>query len=177
VVENPFINLSDQKLMELYQNGDERAFSVIYERHKNKVFSYLHKRIQDPDLVDEVFQSCFVKFHKARHQYDSKYKLEQWLYTICRSELLDALKKPQLQTTELNEDFHSFEKESPSSPLDIESENSLNEKEKAALQLRYFSEESFFEISKKLETSESNARKIISRALAKLRTKYAGGLK
>ena len=58
--------------------------------------------------------------------------------------------------------------------FDLESEKQLSEKEKSALKGRYYSDKDFSEIAQILKTSESNTRKIISRGLKKLRTKYKG---
>ena len=72
-MENPFSHLEDSKLMELYKNGESMAFEVIYLRHKNRVYSYLDKRLFDKNMIDDVFQNTFVKFHKSRNLYSDKY--------------------------------------------------------------------------------------------------------
>ena len=60
---NPFSHLEDEKLMELYKNGENMAFEVIYLRHKDRVYSYLDKRLSDKNIIEDIFQSIFVKFH------------------------------------------------------------------------------------------------------------------
>ncbi len=176
-MDNPFSNLEDEKLMELYINGESMAFEVLYLRHKDKVYSYLSKRIFEKNLVDDIFQNTFVKFHKSRNLYDPKYPVLKWLYTICRSELLDSFKKKKVTLVELNEAIineNLTTNNESQDILDLDSEKSLTQKERDALKLRYFSEEDFKEISQRLGTSEANSRKIISRGIQKLRMKYLG---
>ena len=171
---NPFSHLEDDKLMELYKKGENMAFEVIYLRHKGRVYSYLHKRLTDLALIEDTFQSIFTKFHNSKHLYNSKYPLIKWIYTICRSELLDAVKKNKVSLVELKEEhIVSTPKENEES-INLDSEKSLSMKEIKALKLRYFSDEDFVEISKKLNTSEVNSRKLVSRGLKKLRTKFLG---
>ena len=172
---NPFSRLADEKLMELYRKGENMAFEVIYLRHKGKVYSYLNRRLYDKGMVDDIFQSIFVKFHKSRKLYNSEYPLLKWLYTICRSELLDFAKKKKVELVEF-EDHHSpLSMPDINESIDIDNEKLLSANEKLALKLRYYSDKDFSEISSELNTSDSNSRKLVSRGLNKLRAKYRGG--
>ena len=58
--------------------------------------------------------------------------------------------------------------------IDLKNESSLNENEKQAIHLRYIKEEDYQHISKLINTSESNVRKLVSRGLKKLKLKYGG---
>ena len=156
----------------LYQEGNHQAFQVLYDRHKGKVYGYLQKRLTDRDAVDDLFQSIFTKLHKSRQQYGAKFPFVKWLYTICRSELIDHLRKPRPKEAPLVEVETAIATVTQS--FDIAGEDLLSDKEKKALQLRYESDQEFHAIAHALETSESKARKIISRGIQKLRKKYGG---
>lgn len=171
---NPFSHLEDEKLMELYKNGENMAFEVIYLRHKDRVYSYLDKRLSDKNIIEDIFQSIFVKFHNSRHLYSSKHPLLKWIYTICRSELLDSIKKNKAKFVQLSEDQLSVEPTELNDKIDLDSIKTLSKKEKQALKLRYYSEEDFIEISKALKTSEANSRKLVSRGIKKLKAKLLG---
>ena len=150
------------------------AFEVIYLRHKDRVYSYLDKRLSDKNIIEDVFQRIFVKFHNTRHLYSSEHLLLKWIYTICRSELLDWVKKNKAKFIQLSEDQLSVEPTELSDKIDLDSIKTLSEKEKQALKLRYYSEEDFIEISKALKTSEANSRKLVSRGIKKLKAKLLG---
>ena len=161
--------------MELYRNGEHMAFEIIYARHKDRVYSYLGKRLHDSLLIEDVFQNIFIKFHKSRNLYNSEHSLVKWIYTISRSELLDAIKKNKIVNVELKDELLYCEPDNDKSSIDIDSEKILTEKEKEALKLRYYSDQDFKAISEELNTSQSNVRKIISRGIKKLKSKYLGG--
>lgn len=171
---NPFSHLEDDKLMELYKNGKNMAFEVIYSRYKDRVYSYLHKRLTDLTLIEDTFQSVFTKFHKSRHLYSSEHLLIKWIYTICRSELLDAIKKNKISLVEVKEEHIILIPKENEESINLDTEKSLSIKEREALKLRYFSDEDFAKIAKRLNTSETNSRKLVSRGLKKLRTKFLG---
>lgn len=173
-VVHPFSNLDDTKLMKLYKQGDNMAFEVIYLRHKDKVYAYLKKRLIDKSFIEDIFQSIFIKFHKSRHLYNSKHPLLKWLYTICRSELIDAFKKNKVRFVEFKEDQLVENPKEITEKLNLDSVHTLSEKEKQAIELRYYSEKDFSEISKALNTSSANSRKLVSRGLKKIKAKLLG---
>ena len=160
--------------MELYQEGNEQAFEIIYSRSKNKVYSYLKKRLNSSnnDLIDDIFQNVFIKLHKSRHLYKSELPFNNWLYSICRTALIDSLRKIKVFTPEAKESLIYYDQDNQSY-FDLDNEKSLTAKEKEAIRLRYFLEEDFEIISKNLDTTIVNSRKIVSRGLKKLREKIS----
>ena len=174
---NPFVNVNDEELMLLYQKDNYMAFEALYDRHKSKVYSFLDKRLQSKSEVEDIFQSVFIKIHKSRGNYSRKHSVLAWFYVIARSELYDAAKKRKLYPAETYEGLI----EEPTEPetminqnFNIDNEKLLTQAEKNAIKLRYLEDKDFSEISEILNTTQQNSRKIISRALAKLKKKYQG---
>ncbi len=164
-------NLPDEDLMTAYQLGDERAFDVLYSRYSGKVYGFLKKRIYDKSSADDVFQATFFKLHSARSQYNQAFPFAPWLFTICRSVLTDSLRKKARTQEDLNE--NAIEKvavEPPSYESDrLPDLSFLPVQQRQAIELRYGQDLSFADISKHLETSSSNVRQLISRAIRKLK--------
>lgn len=161
---------NDKQLMLKYQKGDSMAFETLYLRHKDKVYSYLAYRIFDENQLEDTFQKVFLKFHKSRHLYQEKYELLPWLYTITKSVLLDVLKKKKVKYVKFDEEYHQhLDNKEGVELFDIESQKKLSKKEKMVLKFRYEDDKEFKEIAKVLDTSSSNIRKILSRAIKKLR--------
>lgn len=173
-MENPFSQLTDEKLMELYQKGENLAFDSIYDRYHKHIYTYLNKRVFDKEIIDDIFQNIILKFHKSRMLYDPKHELLKWIYTISRSVFLDELKKKKFKTIEFDEKYLESLHPDEISKFNLDNED-LTYNEKESLKLRYFEDSEFIDIAKVLNTSEGNTRKIISRGLKKLRLKYGGG--
>lgn len=174
---NPFVTdleITDEQLMEKYKQGNYMAFEALYYRHKDTVYSYLVKRLSDPESRNEVFQNIFLKFHKFKNRYDSKHLFLKWIYTISRSELYDYCKKKKLNAIPLDETKLSDEVNNESE-LDIEQVKSLTQNEMKAIKLKFYSEQDYQEISETLGTTQVNARKLVSRGLGKIRAKLLGG--
>lgn len=162
---------SDEELMIAYQLGEAEAFEALYSRHAPKVLGYLRKKLRSEALAHDVFQSTFLKLHRNRSRYDAAYPFAPWLFTICRSELLDALKKPHFSQEALPGDLPEVAAAKEDEFREISLER-LPEIQRRAVELRYQKEYSFEEIAASLETSPANARQLISRALRSLRGLY-----
>lgn len=176
-VSNPYANLEDEKLMQLYLDDEPQAFDEIYSRYSKKIYQYLSKRLRSSSDVDEVFQKAMLKFHKARYKYDAKFSLLAWFYTLAKNELYDHCKKKNLDLVPLHEDQveQQFEVDStPLDQLDLENIPGLKPKQKKAIELRYYNDKDFSEIAQLLETSPMNARKLISRGLKIIRLSLVG---
>ncbi|MFT6631193.1 MAG: RNA polymerase sigma-70 factor (ECF subfamily) [Bacteriovoracaceae bacterium] len=179
---NPLLNadsLTDEQLMVKYQQGDYMAFEALYYRHEKTVFTYLSKRLRDSHAREEVFQNIFLKFHRSRDLYSNKFLFIKWLYTVSRSELYDYCKKKKIITIPLEETLvqTEIEQEGPFQELlDLDEIAKLSKNEKEAIKLRYYSDKDFEEISKALSTSQSNARKLVSRGIKKIKLSLKGGL-
>jgi RNA polymerase sigma-70 factor (ECF subfamily) len=162
---------TDEELMRAYQLGDESAFKELYSRHAPRVLSFVKKRLGPGPQANDVFQSTFLKLHRTRGLFNSALPFKPWLFTICRNEILDAVKKRQRSLEDLSDS--NLDPPDARSLDEIQVDlSSLTADQQKALQLRYSAEASFEEIAKTLKTSPSNARMLVSRSLRALRRLY-----
>lgn len=173
---------SDEKLMLAYQEGNSIAFDVLYHRHSSKIYGYLQNRLRDRVSTDDVFQAAFLKLHQARQSYDASFLFIPWLFSVCKSVLKDhfrtrnrILEDPNPETiadaadkaNEAGATFGNFA--NSDSPMSVIPEGvGLTEDQVRAIKLRFGEDLSFDEIAKKLDTSPSNARQLVSRAVRTL---------
>ena len=166
--------LSDEELMKDYQKGNEMAFATLYSRHSPRVYGYLLKRLRDKAFADDVFQAVFLKIHQSRKSYDPSLLFGPWLFSVCKSVMIDSLRKRN-RTLGMLDDSHSghietFAAEAPIPSAAIPSLDDLPEVQRRAVELRYGNDLSFEEIAKQLETTPSNVRQLTSRAVRKLKS-------
>lgn len=165
--------------MKAYQGGDFHAFDRLYQQNSEKLYAYLKKKLGSE--ADDVFQLVFLKLHRSRAQYDSKYLFEQWLFVIARSVLLDYLKQkrrlnkglPVDSSAEVEEISDPVSQSDPGSSYDqIEALDlrQLSTEQNEVLRLRVLDELTYSEIAEKLNRSEVSVRQLVSRAIKKLRT-------
>lgn len=163
--------LSDEELMVMYQSGAEDAFQILYGRHSDKIYGFLRSRVWNDQKAVELFQDVFVKMHQSKALYNQSLPALPWIFSITRSVLNDGLRKEKRLKRDQDYSFvNENSADDRSQFADITSlMGHLSQSQKAAVQMRYVDEKTFEEIALALETSPSNVRKIVSRALLKLK--------
>lgn len=163
-----------------YADGDMEAFEALYQRHKQRIFGFLIKKLKSQTEAEEVFQAVFTKLHIARENYRQDIPFLPWVFTIARNALIDHIRKrnvyqKHVTTSELAVATYA-EQLSPatSSHFEVEGLSSLTKTQRQALEFRFNQGLTFAEIAEQVQTSADNSRQIISRAIRKLRKLMTG---
>ena len=53
--------MSDEELAICYMRGKDKAFDLLLEHNKSKLFSYIYYVVHDEDLANDLFQDTFIK--------------------------------------------------------------------------------------------------------------------
>jgi RNA polymerase sigma-70 factor (ECF subfamily) len=177
----PLTNLTDEQLMARYVEGNYAAFEELYKRHAGKVNGFLRKRLQTKEMIEDVFQATFLQLHQSRRRYDSSLPFLPWLFTICRNVMIDKLRAQKRTLEDLSANAYDnldpgvqipnvAISASESAGFIDQWAQSLSQKERDILSLRFANDFSFDEIAKRLGINSSNARKVSQRALKKLKS-------
>ena len=86
-------SLSDEALMERYQNGDVLAFDILFSRHGNKLLNFIYRKVGNRALAEELLQEVFLRVVRSAHDYKRKAKFTTWVYAIARNQSIDALRR------------------------------------------------------------------------------------
>ncbi len=168
-------SMGGNELMILYQKGDLDAFDHLYSKYKGMVYGYLCKRVDNRSDVDEIFQNTFLRLHHSRTRFKGEFPFEPWLFAVVRNSLVDyfRIKKKDYNTVSIDTvtvPASAIQTEDVHEPGQLLPEKiKLNIKQRQAIELRYGKDISLEEIASSLNTSPSNARQLVSRALKKLR--------
>ncbi|MEM7381157.1 MAG: RNA polymerase sigma factor [Bacteroidota bacterium] len=91
--------LLENHIVELLQERNEKAISLLYEHYGDTLFGVAFKVVRDEDLAQDVLQESFVKIWKKSDSYDaSKAKLFTWLFRITRNTAIDKLRSVNTKT-------------------------------------------------------------------------------
>lgn len=166
------IQESDEELMKRYVQGDMGAFEAIYERHSERVYSFLLKRAGSRELADDLHQAAFLKFQQSCERYTPKYAVLQWLYVFAKTTFLDHIRKTGRQVSVV-EGVDTSQVAAPSQAESIDSSvlDRLSDNQKQVVEWRFLDEESYEQIAARLGKSTASIRQNVSRALKRLRSK------
>lgn len=103
------------RLMEKVQEGDTEAYAKLLAGISPLIFNYVRKRVFNPAQVDDVFQDVLLRFHKARHTYQSDRLLGPWLFAVVRNAVWTSLgrSRRRFENEIPFEDLPDFPAESP----------------------------------------------------------------
>jgi RNA polymerase sigma factor (sigma-70 family) len=169
-----------------YQQGDILAFDRFYQLLSPQIWSFVRSRVPDA-AGDDLFQEIWVKIHNSRETYQAKYPILPWVFTIVRNALYDRWRKQCRTPEKLNQLFDAAEIDNQDEQFQhlqdeertfdeslnkvLQATDSLSIEQKQLLDWRYMQDWSFAEIAEKVNKSETNVRKIISRAVQAIRKK------
>lgn len=79
---------SDQVLIARWQEGDERAATVLVQRHAGALGRYITS-LGEHEAVEEVVQDTFVRAFSSLDSFRGESTLRTWLFTIARRLIVD----------------------------------------------------------------------------------------
>lgn len=151
---------------------DEALFKEIYDRTVDRVFSYVVFRVGNREDAKEVVQEVYLSLFSSlpKFVYISDKHFMGFLWTIVRRRIFKRRLRKKI-TVSLEEIYDIASEEKPKEDYRylFQTLNRLKDKERIVVQLRYFSHQSFAEIAESCNVTETNAKVIHHRALAKLK--------
>lgn len=168
------IQLTDDVLVKLYEEGNNAAFEVLLTRYKSKVYSYIYQVVHDRDLAEDIFQDTFIKAITTIQQgkYHDSGKFLGWINRIAHNLIIDNFRKEKNENTfssdAVDYDITNNAKLSDLSYEDIMSNekvytdavkliDSLPVVQQEIVRMRIFEDLSFKEIADKLDISINTA--------------------
>ena len=78
--------ITDELLLERAGNGDQAAFLILYERHRNSVFRFAYRLLDSVELAEDVTHDCFLSLIRQPGKFDpGRAALRTYLYAAARN--------------------------------------------------------------------------------------------
>jgi RNA polymerase sigma factor (sigma-70 family) len=183
--------LNDKELISSYLQGDHKAFEVLLNRHRNKIYTSIYLFVKDSDLAQDIFQDVFIKIidtlRKGKYNHEGKFL--QWAMRISYNMCVDHFRRSKRRTkVSASETFDIFDvletHEDTMETTIIKSEmhmkvrslvDQLPPEQKEVVILRHYADMSFKEISQLTRVSINTALGRMRYALINMR-KMAGDM-
>jgi RNA polymerase sigma-70 factor (ECF subfamily) len=79
----------DQVFFDLWLKGDERGFSGLYNRYKNRVFGFLVRMTGDREIAEDLLQDTFLAAMRNANQFDRQRNFLSWIFGIAHKRTID----------------------------------------------------------------------------------------
>jgi RNA polymerase sigma factor (sigma-70 family) len=103
--------MTDEALVSRFANGDNQAFDILLNRHKNRVYTYILLIVRNRDLAEDVFQETFMKAIVTIKQgrYVDSGKFYAWVTRIAHNLIIDIFRKERNENTISNDEFEDVD--------------------------------------------------------------------
>jgi RNA polymerase sigma-70 factor, ECF subfamily len=87
-------DLADEEVMQLAQQGDPRAFELLYDRHGGAAFSLAYRMVGKQAAAEDVVQEAFLSIWRSRLRYDqTRGSVRTWVLGIVHNRAIDGLRR------------------------------------------------------------------------------------
>lgn len=158
--------------------NDQKAFNYLLDTFWDDVYGYQLKRIQNENDAEDVTIQTFSRAFDKIDTFNEAYKFKTWLITISKNIHIDILRKEKNSISQViskdDGDAYQVLDESPSPEDELITEQhlakllrdikKLKPHYQEMINLRYFQELSYKEISKELDEPINNVKVKLLRA-------------
>lgn len=168
-----------KEAIEKAKTNDQIAFNFLLDRFWNSVYGFQLKRTENENDAEDITIQTFSKAFDKIHTYNEKYEFNTWLITISKNIHIDLLRKRKASishtsNSDEDDDFYAIIDESPSPEDKLITEQNLAKllrdikklkpHYQEVINLRYFQELSYKEISEHLDEPMNNIKVKLLRA-------------
>ena len=167
-------NLSDKAqrdfiLVVRAKNGDQKAYAELMGRYRDAIFYMLLKMVNNTSDAEDLTIEAFGKAFKHINQYTPNFAFSTWLFKIATNNCIDFIRRRRSNVISLDQSINDDDSSSPSSQIQSDTPdpemhlinkqnikllrdvvNKLKPRYRKLVELRYFNEYSYEEISKEL---------------------------
>lgn len=166
------------------RSGDTEAFEGLVNKYKNRLYSFLVKMSCSRQDAEEILQEAFIRAFNSIEKYDDRWMFSTWLYRIAINTYKSYMKKAKRLNTVPIDEFaasRNFAAEGDPEDVYVRNENrselisiinSLNDRHKIPLVLKYIKDFSYAEIGEILGISEEAAKMRVLRAKKSICRRY-----
>jgi hypothetical protein len=76
----------DAALFDRWVKGEAEGFSKLYDKYKNRVFSFVLRMANDRSLAEDLVQETFLAALRNADQFDRSRSFLSWLFGIAQKE-------------------------------------------------------------------------------------------
>jgi len=178
-----FENKSDERILwSRFLKGDNQVLSLIYLHHANTLFDYGCRFTVDKDLVKDCIQEVFCTLIRTRKNLSETDNVRLYLLKSLKRRIIRDLKSAGDKPRSLDDQDYSFnlrlsenlddqlnELDEDKRHLISEAMQSLTDRQKEAIYLRFNRGLEYEEISFLLNLNYQSSRALIHRSIEKLR--------
>jgi len=159
---------NDLVLVEQARNGNEKAFASLLNRYRDSIYFMLLKMVNNASDAEDLTIEAFGKAFRSLESYTPNFAFSTWLFKIATNNCIDFIRKKQASPSIIDQGSDEMDSYTVNIQSDMpDPEEALINRQKFAqlrevvsqlkpryknlIELRYYKEYSYEEISKELD--------------------------
>lgn len=160
----------DYNLVKLAAKGNQSAYAELMKRYRDSIYFMLLRMVNNKDDADDLTIEAFTKAFSKLDQYTPNFAFSTWLFKIASNNCIDHIRKQRQVIVSLDRTY--TDDEGGEKPVDIKEEDpdpeekyikdqkiklmqdvvqGLKPRYRMLIEMRYFKEYSYEEISEHLD--------------------------
>jgi RNA polymerase sigma-70 factor (ECF subfamily) len=176
-------SVQEMALWRSFKAGDQRAFAEMYQRYVRVLYHYGFRVTPNAALIEDSIQDLFIELWRMRENLSDTTSIKYYLFRSLRrrisrklnsdpllnepaelDDLLDALRTPSFETHLVQQQAHDESIQNVQTGL-----HRLTRRQREAVQLRYYDNLSYQEMSARMSLNYQSVCNLIHEALSTLR--------
>ncbi len=170
------------ELVEAFRNGDDKAFSCLYDMFVQPLFNYGMRITSDRELVKDCIHDVFVKVYQKRNEKNGYTNFSSYLTISLKNKILDEFRRQTFVsetsvedfpitrcTTDLENDYINHEKEEHHHQRVTHLMSSLTRRQRQVFTLYYLEERKYDDICHIMNMNYHSVRNLVHRGMLRLR--------
>ncbi len=162
--------LHDYELVKSAMKNDQRAYAELMKRYYDSIYYMMLKMVRNKDDADDLAMEAFGKAFKGITNYTPDFAFSTWLFRIATNNCIDYMRRQKIKPLSMDKTFENDEGDEMSFEIKSiyltpeekfikkqkikimhELVGSLKPRYRTLVELRYFKEWSYEEISEHLK--------------------------
>lgn len=166
--------LEDNRLVNMFINGEVEAMDVLVDRYKDRLYSYILQIVKKQELAEDLFQDTFIKVIRSLKlgKYTENGRFFPWVSRIAHNLIIDHFRREKGNNTYLSGDSEEktfntlLHSDAPHETMLIDSHihqrvlgllDHLPDEQQEVVRMRFFWGLSFKEIAEQTDVSINTA--------------------
>ena len=93
------VSLSDEELWITFREGDDSAYTLLYFRYADRLYSYLRLLLgsgAERHNIEDVFQEAWIRVYREKEKFELREEgtFSGWLFRIAHNYAISLLRRP-----------------------------------------------------------------------------------
>lgn len=96
--------LPDKELLSRHAQGDDQAFGVLVQRHRERLWAVAIRMLGDSEEAADALQDAFLSAFRAAHRFRGESQVSTWMHRIVVNACHDRLRRKMVRPAVPTED-------------------------------------------------------------------------